>query len=122
MMKKRRRNWFRKKKKASKPLYRHVVIEEEPTVMERNMVYIFNNVGYHWQLTMLCPCGCGDVLYANLIPDHYPNWVYRIDRRDLISVYPSFHRKDRCRSHFFIRNGRIDWINDRDWHDYPSKL
>lgn len=111
-MKKIRISWFRKKSKGSKLVYHYLMVEDDPAVMDRNTVYIFDNMGYQWQLMLLCPCGCGDVLYANLVPDHYPYWVFRIDRRNRISVYPSFNRKDRCRSHFFITNGRIDWVND----------
>ncbi len=109
-MKKKRINWFRKKLKDTKPIFKHKVVVDEPTPLEKNVIYIFDNGGYHWQLTLLCPCGCGDLLYANLIPDHYPYWVYRIGRKRRISVYPSFHRKDACRSHFVITDGKIDWV------------
>jgi len=59
-------------------------------------------------LVMRCPCGCGDNLIVNL--DARTGYAWRLyhDRRGL-TLYPSYWREDRCRSHFIIWSGRIYW-------------
>ena len=47
-----------------------------------------------------CPCGCGDVLTLNLIPDTHPGWTISGN-----SIKPSINRIIGCRSHFTITNG-----------------
>lgn len=49
---------------------------------------------------MRCPCGCGDVIYINLIPDTHPGWTITGN-----TIKPSLNRSSGCRSHFSITNG-----------------
>ena len=88
-----------------------VIVEEMPGNLKPGILYIFDNAGYHWQMVMLCPCGCGDVLFINLVDTHNPYWKYYLDNRSRITLRPSLHRKDRCRSHFFITKNKINWCN-----------
>lgn len=47
-----------------------------------------------------CSCGCGDVIYINLIQETKPKWQVKGN-----SITPSVNRTTGCRSHFTITNG-----------------
>jgi hypothetical protein len=64
-------------------------------------------------LLMNCPCGCGDVLIVNLDARAGPAWrLYR--RGNGISVFPSYWRDTKCKSHFVLWRNQIYWC---DWDD-----
>lgn len=57
-----------------------------------------------------CACGCGEKVVLPLSPDH---WQLRYDGE--VSLTPSIgnYQYD-CKSHYFIRNGKVIWVNDKD--------
>jgi hypothetical protein len=59
-----------------------------------------------------CPCGCGDVLNLSLMKNHIPNWAVKFDSKDKVTLSPSVWKNDGCRSHFFVRKGKIIWAKD----------
>ncbi|WP_405330779.1 DUF6527 family protein [Leeuwenhoekiella sp. LLG6367-2.1] len=65
-----------------------------------------------YYLGMLCPCGCNEKLVLNLINDVRPVWRISYDNLNKISVYPSINRQVNCKSHFWIRSGRLRWSKD----------
>ena len=65
-----------------------------------------------WCIGMKCPCGCGRVLELLLIPEASPRWTLAIDGKGRPTLHPSVWVKDGCRSHFWVRSGRIDWCRD----------
>ena len=89
--------------------YRYRFIDEVPDKIEPYIVYLIEHEGYYWQAVMICPCGCKKHLHMNLISDHKPYWQFKIDKSDHISLSPSIHRMIECRSHFFVRKGKIIW-------------
>ncbi|MGC9948815.1 MAG: DUF6527 family protein [Bryobacteraceae bacterium] len=62
-----------------------------------------------WSAVLLCPCGCDDRIHLSLLRDDSPRWSLRVDNGKLPSLSPSVWRTKGCRSHFFLRQGRIDW-------------
>jgi len=59
-------------------------------------------------LVMRCPEGCGDNLIINL--DRRTGYAWRLyQRRNTFTLYPSYWRKDGCRSHFIVWNNLIYW-------------
>ena len=50
---------------------------------------------------------------ANLLAQASPCWTVRHHRDDAVSLMPSVWRTNGCRSHFFVRNSRIDWCRFR---------
>lgn len=90
--------------------YRAIVREGSlPKLIAPRTLYILNEDGEAWQATMCCPCGCGSVLDMNLLPDDKVVWRASVETDKTGSLHPSVWRKVGCRSHFFIRNGRIRW-------------
>lgn len=90
--------------------YRLITVESSlPRVLKRHYLYVLTESGAPWQAALVCPCGCKEVLELNLLPDERPRWRYGVDSKGFASVEPSINRRIGCRSHFFLRSGRIVW-------------
>ena len=100
--------WFRRPRRALRVRYTCEIPEKPHSAY----VYIVGENGYTWYAVMRCPCGCGETLHMPLIDDSRPRWKLKIHDDETISLHPSIHRIVGCRSHFFIRQGRIDWCRD----------
>ena len=82
--------------------------EEEPDELEAMKVYAVGEREHLWHISMLCPCGCGEKISLNALPDDSPRW--RLEEDDGVpSITPSVWRRVGCRSHFFLREGHIKW-------------
>jgi hypothetical protein len=59
-----------------------------------------------------CPCGCGDKIEVNLQRSRRPVWMLR-EKGGKITLDPSLWvSKEKCGSHFWIRDGRVIWARD----------
>jgi hypothetical protein len=94
---------------SKEKLYGYQIVEDMPEKLNDDIIYIFDHMGFHWQLVMICPCGCKTPLHLNLNKDDKPCWTYSVDASKKISISPSLHRKSGCNSHFFVRKSKIDW-------------
>jgi hypothetical protein len=83
-------------------------VTELPSELRSDTVYVITDDGEPWSAGMLCPCGCREVLYMSLL-DGSPSWSLSTHRNGTASLSPSVWRTQGCRSHFFLRRGRIDW-------------
>jgi hypothetical protein len=64
-------------------------------------------VGHLWSAALVCPCGCGQLLQLNLVRTSRPYWRLQQDRFGRASLHPSVWRRTTCRSHFWVRRGKI---------------
>ncbi|WP_180103916.1 DUF6527 family protein [Acinetobacter sp. YH12134] len=62
-----------------------------------------------WCAGLKCPCGCGYTIELPIIREAKPRWDVNINSDNLISLYPSVFLKKGCKSHFWIKNGKIIW-------------
>jgi hypothetical protein len=62
-----------------------------------------------WSAALLCPCGCHDTIHISLLANESPSWRIYFNGRNEPTLEPSIRRKHGCKSHFFIRNGRVVW-------------
>ena len=92
------------------PTFRTVHVEDIPDVFQREKLYVAGEDGYAWSAAMLCPCGCGEVLEMNLLPDARPCWKLSESPDHLATLHPSVWLKSGCASHFFVENGKIRWV------------
>jgi len=84
-----------------------------PSHARPRTLYVVMEDGEPWSTAMLCPCGCGEVLHMNLLPDERPVW-HLIHHDDSSStLHPSVNRIKGCRAHFWFRGGRVYWCADR---------
>jgi hypothetical protein len=97
------------------PAYATVVVEEFlPKNPKPRVLYIVQEDGFEEHAAMLCPCGCGELLQMNLLPDERPCWRLVRHKDGTSSLKPSVWRKKGCRSHFWLRRGRIFWFGSND--------
>jgi hypothetical protein len=60
---------------------------------------------------MICPCGCKEVINLNLLKTVRPRWSVKEHPDRTVTLTPSVWRQKGCRSHFFLRRGRIEWCH-----------
>lgn len=89
--------------------YRHAFVEELPDAIDDGVVYLVGDDPKPWAAAFRCPCKCGETVWLSLIPRDDPSWRARVLANGRISLSPSIWRKKGCRSHFFIRDGRVLW-------------
>jgi hypothetical protein len=64
-----------------------------------------------WCVGMRCPCGCGQTIELMLIREVKPRWDLSVDGRGRPSLNPSIWMQTGCRSHFWLKRGRVHWCD-----------
>lgn len=85
------------------------VVNDLPTKPRRERVYLVGEGDYLWFVAFVCPCGCDELIQLNLLPDARPRWSVERLADGTASITPSVWRVAGCRSHFFLRRGRVEW-------------
>lgn len=91
------------------PLYQIVICEELPDQPKPYRVYLVGDADAHWMAAVICPCGCGDLIQLATDPGGRPRWDVRQEKGEVVTLHPSVHRKSGCKSHFFLKHGRVSW-------------
>ncbi|WP_246146893.1 DUF6527 family protein [Rubripirellula lacrimiformis] len=89
--------------------WKAVLVDDVPTELDDRMVYLVREDEVVWQAVMSCPCGCGATIQLCCLPNTRPRWTWRQESGGDVTLHPSVWRKVGCRSHFFLRSGRIVW-------------
>ena len=87
-------------------------VEDAPDSLKEDVVYLIGDSPAPWAASLICPCGCGETISLSLIPHDKPSWRARVLKDGSATVSPSIWRTKGCRSHFFIRNGRVLWAKE----------
>lgn len=97
--------------KIQKKGYELISIEDAPEEnnFENQKVYWVGRPDNKWCAAFICPCGCKEVIYLNLLPKGSPCWRITNEGSDFFTIHPSINRKKGCKSHFFIKNNTIIW-------------
>ena len=82
--------------------------DELPSRIARRHLVRMIDEGEVWAAALVCPCGCGDVIELSLSPESKTFWKLSIDD-GRPTLNPSVWRNSGCRSHFWVRRGRIRW-------------
>jgi hypothetical protein len=98
-------NIFRRKAE----LFKSLRVEDFPDSMKRFTIYLASGGENIRAAGLVCPCGCGEVIELNLLASVRPCWQVIEHPKGLVSLSPSVRRMNGCRSHFWIRNGQINW-------------
>lgn len=85
-------------------------VDDLPNEICPGIIYIIGEKEFHWQLAMICPCGCNEIIQLNLLKDASPQWEFRITKKNKITIYPSVWRNKGCKSHFVLKNSVVNWI------------
>ncbi len=90
--------------------YSFEIVGEIPNSIPAKQILVVSEGGQPDTLAFKCPCGCKSVIQLNLLQDAKPCWKYRVTANGEITISPSIWRKVGCKSHFFLRRGRIEWV------------
>ena len=86
------------------------MVEDVPERLRAGDVYLVGENGRFWCVALLCPCQCGEVIQLNLVTGTRPLWTFELEPHTrTITLRPSVWRTAGCRSHFFLRSGRVQW-------------
>jgi Family of unknown function (DUF6527) len=88
-----------------------IIIEGDslPTRLPRRNLVLAREDGEDWCVGLRCPCGCGKQLEMMLLREVNPRWDLTVDERRRPTLYPSVWLRDGCRSHFWVRQGKVVW-------------
>ena len=62
-----------------------------------------------WSVGFVCPCGCTRTIELLLISDANPHWRLTRNQKGQPTLSPSIWLNEGCRSHFWVRDGKIVW-------------
>jgi len=81
------------------------ILPKDKTLIKPGIIYVLKEQ-FAW---FKCPCGCGADIVLR-IDDHkvFPSWNTSIEN-NLISFSPSILQLNGCKSHFFIKQGEVQW-------------
>lgn len=86
------------------------IVDDIPETVRDDTVYLVGENGHYWCVILECPCGCRALVQLNLLKSTKPVWTYHFDEAQALSLRPSVWRTEGCRSHFFLRQGRIEGV------------
>ena len=96
------------------PLFFGVNVDDEPEKLMRETVYVVGIKFNKWLAMFICPCGCNSCIKLNLLKESRPRWTVKIHKNHRVTIKPSIWRIEGCKSHFTIRNGKVNWVYDTD--------
>jgi hypothetical protein len=88
--------------------YFYCLSNDIPNTYSTKCVYIIGVKESPWCVAFICPCGCKEKIILNTLTEATPCWKF-YTKKNQISIFPSINRIIGCRSHFFIRNGNVEW-------------
>lgn len=108
--------WFIRKIKSlwywltgRSPKLHYLQVEELPDKLSPQKIYLIGENEHLWFAAFICPCGCGETLQMSLIPNQHPKWTVTKHENGTASLHPSVWRQVGCKSHFWLRSGKIVW-------------
>ena len=105
--------WWRKIREKFGPRRRLLVVEGDnlsDRLPKRDLV-LARDGEEDWCVGINCPCGCGQKIELLVIPEAKPRWDLKTDSKGRPSLRPSVWLQQGCRSHFWLRNGRVEWCD-----------
>lgn len=94
-------------------VYRTRKSEELPVSLKSRTLYILGSPK-PWSVALLCPCGCKNPIQLSLLENDFPSWQLLLGPKGQPTLEPSIWRTNGCRSHFFMRNGKIIWCRSQN--------
>lgn len=104
------RSWF--SRLLGRDFWMIEACEEAPEAPAARRVYLIGELDDPWAAAFLCPCDCGELIQLSLMRDDDPSWIACGAAGGRASLHPSIWRIRGCRSHFFIKDGRVVWAKE----------
>lgn len=89
--------------------YRIECVEEAPDVLRPSTIYCLG-IPTPWSAVLACPCRCGAPIYLSLMQSEKPSWKLTQTQEGRPTLSPSIWRTEGCRSHFWIRDGKMIFV------------
>lgn len=104
--------WWRSTKEQLLPARRVTLAKGDvmPIALPRRGLVLVRDGQEDWCVAMKCPCGCGQTVELPLILEAEPRWKLDLNAELRPTLRPSVWLKDGCRSHFFIKAGKVVWV------------
>jgi hypothetical protein len=104
--------WIVKQVDRILPGRRVIIVEADtpPQKLPRRNLVLAREENEDWAVAFHCPCGCGKRLELLLIEEAKPHWSISINKKGKPTLHPSVWLKGGCKSHFWLRNGKIFWV------------
>ncbi|MEX2205426.1 MAG: DUF6527 family protein [Myxococcota bacterium] len=96
--------------RGTQPPYGVVRVRFLPELLRPYTVYLIGEVHHRWFAAMDCPCGCSSVVQLSILTTGRPRWTVAEHWTGTVTIHPSIQRTTGCRSHYFVRRGRILWV------------
>jgi hypothetical protein len=103
--------WWRQFLARFSPRRALTIIESDslPERLPRRNIVLAREDGEDWCVGLRCPCGCGERLEMMMLENVTPRWDIVLDGKGRASLRPSVWRRVGCRSHFWVKDGKIIW-------------
>jgi hypothetical protein len=110
---KRRPLWWRRMMAALVPRRLLKIVEGDtlPAKLPRWNLVVARDGDEDWAVALRCPCGCRQRLEMMLLKEVKPRWDVSVDRHGHVSLHPSVWQREGCKSHFWVRAGKIVWCD-----------
>lgn len=110
-MKAKLKQWWLTQKESLLPARRLVHVQGDvlPAHLPARDLVLLHDGSENWSVGFMCPCGCGEPIELMLLDEAKPRWNLATNKKGLPSLHPSIFRRTGCRSHFWIRGGKVDW-------------
>jgi Family of unknown function (DUF6527) len=105
--------WFRRNWARIAPRRHLCIVEGDslPPRLPRRDLVLARDGDEDWCVGMRCPCGCGRTIELLVVPEAKPRWDLSVDNKGRPSLSPSVLLQKGCRSHFWLRGGRVQWCD-----------
>lgn len=107
-------HWLLRLLRGERPGIAVEFLDNEPERPKASILYVIGGQEHPWKATLICPCGCQEVIELNLSPPGPPLWrIVKVEGKR-VTLAPSVWRTKGCRSHFWLRDGEVQWCNAAD--------
>lgn len=103
------RRLVREWRRFTRPRLRLRNVDEEPETPTRGVLYVVGSRELQKWAVFSCPCGCRDRITLYLGDQRRPSWKIHFDRAG-VTLTPSVWQTRGCGAHFFVRDGRVDFV------------
>ncbi len=110
---KRRPLWWRRSLSALTPRRKIETVEGDmlPDRLPLWNLVVARDDDEDWSVGLRCPCRCGQRLEMMLLKEVKPRWDVEVDKKGYVSLHPSIWLREGCKSHFWVRSGKIIWCD-----------
>jgi hypothetical protein len=85
---------------------------ELPEDLHPRRLYLLGATTPKWAL-LDCPCGRGHTIELNLVNPERTRWTVTTNETGRPSVHPSIDYQGQPRCHYWLKDGRIQWVPNR---------